>query len=206
MIIWLKRHFKIKASMVTPSQLNFSLILREPLVQQLIPRTNSNSKSGLFDSLYPSPSKPQVEAQTLVQLTQLFEKGDVTAFSNFLGQHHSEFENDPITSPQMDLLTRKMKVVALCDTIFFTEAYSRSISFEDAAKITKVKVEDVERLLVHILSIGLLEGKLDGQQAKLEIKAVKPRELDEGRMLRLRGKFVGWAEKMDNALNFVRQV
>lgn len=192
--------------MVTPSQLNFSLLLREPLVQQLLPNPINTTNTNNFDSLYQTPTDPQVSAQTLVKLTQLFEKGDVTAFSDFLGQNHSQFENDPITSPKMELLNRKMKVVALCDTIFFTEAYSRSISFEDAAKITKVDVKDVERLLVHILSIGLLEGRLDGQRGQLEIKAVKPRELDEGRMLRLRGKFVGWSEKMDGALNFVRQV
>ena len=97
-----------------------------------------------------------------------------------------------------------MRVVALCDKVFFSEAHSKSLSFKEAAQIAQVPVQDVERVLVHVLSIGLLEGRLDESGERLVIKSVKPRDLDDNRLLQLRNKFVGWAKNLENTLDFVK--
>ena len=57
---------------------------------------------------------------------------------------------------------------------FFSQNNSNTISFKDISKIVGVPIDDVELLVIHVLSIKLLTGHIDEQNEQLVIQAIKP--------------------------------
>lgn len=56
------------------------------------------------------------------------------------------------------------------------------MTFRQIAHITAIKEDEVERLIIHVLSIGLMEGLIDEEREVFLIKSLKPRKLDKKRM------------------------
>ena len=92
----------------------------------------------------------------------------------------------------------------MCDSIFFSEDNSNCISFEKVAEIVNIPLDDVEPLIIHVLSIGMLEGRIDENNSQFIIHSIKPRELDDERLVQLQGKFEAWQNKISSSLDFIR--
>ncbi len=62
--------------------------------------------------------------------------------------------------------------------------------------ITKLNKLDLEKLLIHVLSIGLIEGYIDEPKELFFIKSLKPRDLDRARLKQLKENFENWSSSI----------
>ena len=135
---------------------------------------------------------------------KLYELGKPIDFFNFFDNNQETLKNDSLLQSHSELLIRKIRVVSLCDSIFFSQNNSNTISFKDISKIVGVPIDDVELLVIHVLSIKLLTGHIDEQNEQLVIQAIKPRELDDQRLVQLKNKYVNWQTNISNSLEFIK--
>jgi len=135
---------------------------------------------------------------------KLYEKGKPADFFNFFDKNQEVLKQDPLLKASSELLVRKIRVVSLCDSIFFSQKNSNRISFKEISEIVGVPVEDVELLVIHVLSIKLISGRIDELNEELVIESVKPRELDDQRLVQLKNKYVNWQSSISGALEFIK--
>ena len=150
-------------------------------------------------------STDQCPVSVLLELMRLYEKGKPVEFFNFFDSNQDVLRKDKLLESNYDLLVRKIRVVSLCDSIFFSEKNSNTISFQEISKIVGVPVKEVELLVIHVLSIKLISGHIDEVNEQLVIEAVKPRELDDQRLVQLKNKYVNWQTTISDSLEFIKQ-
>lgn len=180
------------------------MLLRQEIVQKFDASTSANN-AKLFPSLHSPGSPAQCSVAFLLELVRLYEKGKPTEFFNFFDGNQKEFQSDVLLSSNSELLVRKIRVVSLCDSIFFSKKNSNRISFEEISGIVGVPVQDVELLVIHVLSIKLITGHIDELNEQLVIEAVKPRELDDQRLVQLKNKYANWQSTISDSLEFIKK-
>ena len=190
---------------MTPSLLNFSVVLRQEIVQNYSQSQESESSDWKFNSLYkPKNEVSKAGVPFLIQLSKLYEKGEVTGFFNFFDKNEKTVKQDNLLEKNKELLVRKIRVVSLCDTIFFSQSSSNSFSFQNISSIVGIPLEDVEPLIIHVLSIKLLTGHIDENNEQLIIDSIKPRELDSQRLVQLKNRYDFWQSQIGNSLDFIK--
>ena len=119
-------------------------------------------------------------------------------------QKLSQFE---LIKSSFSKLDRKIRVIALYDAIFYSEnSFNKQhISFREIADIAKVDLLDVERLLIHVLSIDLIKGVIDEPSEVFNISELKPRGLDKERLVQLRDKYRNWQNNVSQTLDFINK-
>lgn len=177
------------------------------LRQDIVQKSNTGSSlSSKFPSLHAMGSSPdQCPVPFLLELIQLYEKGKPSEFFNFFDSNQKTLKADQLLHSNYDLMVRKIRVVSLCDSIFFSQKNSNRISFEEISKIVGVPIEEVELLVIHVLSIKLISGTIDEARGQLVIEAVKPRELNDERLVQLKNKYVNWQSTISGSLDFIKQ-
>ena len=195
----------LKASLVTPSLLNFPVVLRQDIVQNYDSSEEETLISWKFSSIYCNPSETsQASVSFLINLNKLYEKGNVNEFFQFFDKNNNVIKIDQNLENSKELLVRKIRVVSLCDSIFFSKRNSNTISFAEISEIVGIPLEDVELLIIHVLSIKLLTGQIDEEKEQLIIESIKPRELDDFRLIQLKNKYDSWQENISGALDFIK--
>lgn len=146
------------------------------------------------------------EKKVLWEMIAIFNKGDVTEFLNFYEKNKNKIESIPLLKSKIAQLDRKIRVISLYDCIFFSEnSFNKQfISFQEICNITKISKFEVEKLLIHVLSIELIKGYIDEAEEMFYIKSLKPRNLDVKRLEQLREKFGNWMEGILESREFVK--
>lgn len=179
------------------------MVLRQDIVQKFRPQAPPASEAQ-FPSLHTPRSPNQCSVGFLLELVRLFEAGKPAEFFRFFDGNQEQLRADPLLSANSELLVRKIRVVSLCDSIFFSKKNSNRISFKEISGIVGVPVEDVELLVIHVLSIKLISGHIDELNEQLVIEAVKPRELDDQRLVQLKNKYANWQNTISDSLGFIK--
>lgn len=174
----------VAASLVSDSVLNFGDIL----------------DNEFFRCLQSERGQPALWA-----LVGIFNRGKVEEFQRFMAANAAKLESAPLLAANLAQLDRKIRVIALYDAIFFAEnSFSKQhISFREIADIAKVELIDVERLLVHVLSIELIKGSIDEPAEVFVIQELKPRDLDKERLGQLKEKYRNWQGTVGQTLQFI---
>jgi 26S proteasome regulatory subunit N9 len=143
----------------------------------------------------------------LWQLVEIFNQGQVDKLESFLASAHSGFGQDPLLSHHVEKLRRKIRVISLYDSVFFSQkSFSQQhMTFNEIAHIAKIDKSAVEKLIVHVLSIGLLRGYVDEANELFYITGLKPQDLDLPRLKQLRDKFDNWSENIKTTIEFVNK-
>lgn len=141
----------------------------------------------------------------LWELANIFNAGDIDAFSNFLNKNAEKLKNSPL-EVHLSKIQRNIRVVALFDHVFFSpKSFSQQhFTFQEIANISKLSKSEVEPLLIYILSIELMEGFIDEEKEVFYIGALKPRVLDKGRIAQLKEKFQAWGTNVGAIQDFVK--
>ena len=141
----------------------------------------------------------------LWKLAELFNAGDVQQLEAFLVQGRGQLDADELLSAHYEKLQRKVRVIALYDAIFFSQkSFSQqSVTFAEVSSITHVPRDQVEKLVVHVLSIGLLQGYIDEMDELVFITGLKAQELDKTRLGQLKEKYDNWNQNIRQAVEFV---
>lgn len=92
--------------------------------------------------------------------------------------------------------------MSLYDCIFYQDN-KKEISFQEISNITGIDKFQVERLLIHVLSIDLIEGHIDEPEELFIIKSLKPKNLDIKRISQLKENFSNWKNQILKTQEFI---
>ena len=76
----------------------------------------------------------------------------------------------------------------------FSSGGTRTLTFDQVAKRTKLGKEQVELLAMHALSLGLIRGTIDQVEEIFQMHWVKPRVLDLGQVATLKKRLDHWTD------------
>jgi 26S proteasome regulatory subunit N9 len=110
----------------------------------------------------------------LVQMVEAFNQGSLKDFEN-LSVH---WRRVPELQNNETFLRRKIVLLCLMEMVFHRPPNQRTFTFHEVAQSTLLPVEEVEALIIHALSKGLLKGRIDEVDKKVNFTWLKPRVLD----------------------------
>lgn len=142
----------------------------------------------------------------LWKLALIFDAGNIKDLQAFLAQHQEQLKKGPLAN-HLDKIQRNVRVVALFDSIFLSPKNfsQQDFTFQEIANITGVQKDEIEPLIIYILSIELMDGYLDEIAEIFHIRSLKPRTLDKTRIAQLKEKFVAWNVNVAKTAEFVQQ-
>ncbi len=89
--------------------------------------------------------------------------------------------------------------------MIFVAGGTRSLSFNDVSKRTKLPIEQVELLAMQALSLGLIRGSIDQVDEQLNMHWVKPRVLDLRQVGTLKKRLDQWTNDVKQMSTLVEQ-
>ena len=138
--------------------------------------------------------------QWLIDLLQAFNVGNVEKYEALKSYWHTQ----PDLRMAEKILQNKLTLLCLMDMVFVAGG-SRSLSFDDVAKRTKLPVDQVELLVMHALALGLVRGSIDQVEEKFNMHWVKPRVLDLEQVGTLKKRLDQWTNDVKRMSTLVEQ-
>lgn len=138
--------------------------------------------------------------QWLIDLLQAFNVGNVDKYETL----KSYWQTQPDLRKAEKILEKKLTLLCLMDMVFVSGT-SRSLSFDDVAKRTKLPIDQVELLAMHALALGLIRGSIDQVEEKLNMHWVKPRVLDLEQVATLKKRLDQWTNDVKHMSTLVEQ-
>ncbi|XP_044539879.1 26S proteasome non-ATPase regulatory subunit 13, partial [Gracilinanus agilis] len=131
---------------------NFGELLMHPVLDSL----RNTDRQWLIDTLY------------------AFNSGNVERFQTL----KPAWGQQPDLAANEALLLQKIQLLCLMEMTFTRPANHRQLTFEEIAQSAKVKVNEVELLVMKALSVGLVKGSIDEVDKRVHMTWVQPRVLD----------------------------
>lgn len=188
------------------TQLSLSLMLElsercisSALVSDDLLSFNEITSSDLFTFL-----KTHDERHYLCEIALLFNAGKIEELKKAIEQNMFRIKNSTI-EPFLEKITKNVRVIALCDHIFLSpQRFTyQNFNFQDISLIAKVPFNEVETLLIYILSTDMMKGYIDQVGQVFHVHSVKPRVLDLARIGQLKEKFQAWNANVSKTLSLV---
>jgi len=139
---------------------------------------------------------------SLYQFFSTFENGDVKLFKQILNKVEEEY---PILKQNQTILYEKIRVMALLELAFHTDASNRTLSFEAIAKAADMDLNEVELLIMRVLSLGLIKGKINQINQTVTITWIIPRILNKEQIGTLAKQFEHWDHIISKALDDINK-
>lgn len=166
------------AALVSNSIYNFGELLLHPILDAL---AKSEDDSWLRDLLF------------------AFNRGDLSAY-DVLSDNVSE---NRLLSEHAAHLKQKIYLAALTEAVFRRPPHDRAMTFSTIAQETKVRPEEIERLIMKALSLGLLRGTIDQVDEVAHITWVQPKVLDLKQVGNLRQRLLDWDSSVNQLGNWI---
>jgi len=134
----------------------------------------------------------------LVDFLRSIHLGNFDAFEAAFKSHHSELVKEAELLSKIDTsLRRKLTMISLAELAgFITPEKTRRLSFQQISQHCRVPVTEVEELVMTTMGVGkLIEGVIDEVDETVVITSVKPRVLDNERVIILKNRIENWAER-----------
>jgi hypothetical protein len=160
-------------------------------------------ENPLFAALKTDPARAP-----LLKVVDIFGKGNVEEFENFVRQSGDSLRKFQLVGNNIDKLRRKIRVIAFYDSVFFNNKRNfepMSLSFQEISQIAQVGLNEVEKMIVYVLSIGIFQGYVDELQQKFFITRMKPQELDPVRIGQLKENFDQWRQGIQKTIEFINK-
>jgi 26S proteasome regulatory subunit N9 len=144
------------------------------------------------------------EAQWLWDVLQAFNRGDLIGWKQLQNQFQTQLNGQRDLVSNRNRLTRKIAILTLMEMVFSKPSDDRIVSFESIAKATEMTVDQVEILVMHALSLGLIKGAIDQVHQRVEVTWVQPRILSFPQIQDMGSRLVKWGESVHAALSAVQ--
>jgi 26S proteasome regulatory subunit N9 len=132
----------------------------------------------------------------LYDIMQAFNGARVQEFYKAVEAYKSNIEAHPEIKSNVEHMYVKIRILALLDLIFTRQKEDRNISFELISKISEVKIEEVELLVMKAMSLGLIKGEIDQVESIVKVTWMKPRVLDMQRIQIMKDTIDKWKVKV----------
>jgi len=171
------------AALVSPDIHNFGELLAQPILKSLEKTKGEWLKDFLF----------------------AFNGGDIAKFDAFLAQHKSDFESQAVLKNNYTLLREKVSILALMELMFTRPSGERTVPFKLVADAVKLKIDEVELLVMKALSLKLIKGQIDQVNQTVSIWWVQPRVLDLTQIGKMKDRVGAWINNVHGVLSFMQQ-
>lgn len=185
---------------------------RQTLAENVLEAGLVNNATLSYGSLLENPLFVALKADPtrapLFRLVDIFGKGNVSEFERFVEQNGDSLRKFRLVGGNVDKLRRKIRVIAFYDSVFFNTKRNfepMSLSFQEIAQIAQVGLNEVEKMIVYVLSIGIFQGYVDELQQKFFITRMKPQELDPVRIGQLKENFDHWRQGILRTIEFINK-
>lgn len=120
-------------------------------------------------------------------------------FAQPTSSYAAQLNQQPGLLAKHKLLAKKIAVLALMEMVFAKPSDDRIVSFESIAKATELNLGEVELMVMHALSMGLIRGRIDQVSERVEITWVQPRILSLPQIEQMGKRLVAWGGKIKDA-------
>jgi len=138
----------------------------------------------------------------LVELLFAFNSGDISSFKSIYDRKH---KSEEVLSANVELLSQKIRILALMDLVFKRGPTNRKFSFEEIAKTCELKIDMVELLLMKAFSLRVVKGVIDQVDQSVRIKWVQARVLDLKAISSLRDRLKDWSANVQTTTAYVQE-
>ncbi|KAI1847708.1 hypothetical protein JX265_009137 [Neoarthrinium moseri] len=164
------------AALVSDSIYNFGELLQHPILAAL---------SG--------------DAEWLRNLLLAFNRGDLAAYDTLSGHISS---NELLAEHETEI-RQKIYLAALTEAVFRRPPHQRAMTFDAISADTKVRMNEIEHLVMKALSLGLVRGTIDEVDKLVNFTWVQPRVLDMTQVASLGARLGEWGENVNKLGNWI---
>jgi len=169
-------------ALVSPDIHNFGELLAHPILNSL----------------------KETDQQWLVEFLFTFNGGDIDKFNIYLVKFQNQINSQAIIQSNLGLIRQKISILALMELVFNKPAHERTLSFSDIAKVTHLRVGEVEILVMKAMSLKLIKGVIDGVQNTVTISWVQPRILDLNQIAKMKDTLQSWTVRVKEVLSLMQ--
>eukprot|EP01116_Phalansterium_solitarium_P018504 TRINITY_DN4916_c0_g1_i1.p1 TRINITY_DN4916_c0_g1~~TRINITY_DN4916_c0_g1_i1.p1 ORF type:complete len:396 (-),score=149.29 TRINITY_DN4916_c0_g1_i1:355-1518(-) len=170
------------AALVSTDIYNFGELLASPVLNRL------------------AGTKPE----WIVQLLKTINGGQIDEFEAILVRHKTEMDAQPALASNLNLMREKISILALVELVFGRPSRERVLPFKLVAEKTKLRVDEVELLLMKAFSLKLARGEIDEVDQTVTISWIQPRTLDLVQVAKMRDALRDWSANVHNVQTFVQ--
>ena len=168
------------AALVSDSIYNFGELLLHPILDSLV----STPHAWLRDLLF------------------AFNRGDLVAYS----VHETNLSKEPLLQDHKSFLYQKISLSALTEAVFRRPPHDRAMTFKTISHETRVKMDEIEILIMKALSLGLLRGSIDQVAEVARINWVQPKVLDMKQIDNMRVRLKDWDSSVNQLGHWIEGV
>eukprot|EP00331_Platyophrya_macrostoma_P005899 CAMPEP_0176423540 /NCGR_PEP_ID=MMETSP0127-20121128/10339_1 /TAXON_ID=938130 /ORGANISM="Platyophrya macrostoma, Strain WH" /LENGTH=383 /DNA_ID=CAMNT_0017804499 /DNA_START=30 /DNA_END=1181 /DNA_ORIENTATION=+ len=170
------------ACLVSDRIYNFSELLEQPVLRTL---------------------KEIPEHSWIYTLLETFNAGDISRFNDNMTKYKDLITGNMILNDHISTLKVKIKIMALLELIFNRPKNDRNVNFDTIAKVTGLKLAEVEPLVIKAMSKQLLKGTIDQVDQKVKVTWIMPRVLDTERIAVMKKKLDSWNKTLESLVKTV---
>ena len=143
--------------------------------------------------------------QWLYDILETLNTSNIDEFENCLVKYHAQIPLLEELIKNENQLHQKIKILAFLDLIFHREKGDRNLDFKLIAETTKLRIEDVELLVMKPMSLGLVQRIIDQIDQIVRVSWVKPRMLPKDKIRIMSEKLAKWDFQIKETLHLLTQ-
>lgn len=155
-----------------------------------------------FSEIVALPSvQTLLKGSPLLDLLTVVSNGDYSAYAQ---KYASSLPSQNLNS---ELIERKVKVLALAKNAdeITSNSSSRSVTYADIAKSISVSVDEVEIWVIDAIRAGIIEGRLNQIEQRLDIHRISPvGEFGQDQWKQIQTKLALWDANLSNIVDGMR--
>lgn len=113
---------------------------------------------------------------------------------------------EPLLQAHESFLYQKISLSALTEAVFRRPPHDRAMTFKTISQETRVKMEEIEILIMKALSLGLLRGSIDQVAEVARINWVQPKVLDMKQIDNMRVRLKDWDSSVNQLGHWIEGV
>lgn len=141
----------------------------------------------------------------LYDILKSLNTANIDEFEECLKKYEAQISSSEELVKNQNQLEQKIKILAFLDLIFHREKGDRNLDFSLIAEITRLKVEDVELLVMKSMSLGLVQGTIDQVDQIVRVSWIKPRMLPKDKLKVMSEKLGKWDAQIKQTLELLTQ-
>lgn len=130
---------------------------------------------------------------------------NIDEFEDCLKRYEDKINASEELVRNQNQLEQKIKILAFLDLIFHREKGDRNLDFSLIADTTRLRVEDVELLVMKSMSLGLVRGTIDQVDQIVRVSWIKPRMLPRDKIKVMSEKLGKWDTQIKQTLQLLTQ-
>jgi len=136
----------------------------------------------------------------LLNLVHCLNDGDVHKFSVIMNSSSESSEKRSVLMKNQENIKEKLILLSIMNLVFSRASHDRNITFQDVAKATELRVNEVEWALMKALSLGLIRGIIDEIHSTIQVTWVQPRVLSKQNLQMISQQLDGWTDRVKETL------